>query len=516
MIDLEEVLSFDDVGALCDRDALDAIAQLVDHASDHGDLGLNAKALAWCDDVAQRPLSPKNSAVLDYFRANIWGHRQQLRQSDRAAVWAWDQEDIQRQIFFLRRSLNNKAFSKLSVVRRCQVLTNLGNQFDTVGRFVEARPMWTRALELRPDFWMARGNRGRAIVGFARALYDPGHRAVFALVAHQELVQAIRDLDACPEFGDVGLRPYFAAAAADIADHVDLEAVAETWRPDGFELGDTPEERRYRAWVLEKTLFLNPLNDLGPHSIAARDVLLLPDFVTKIDEPPVLVGFFNQLKQEFVSARWLYYEGVTDEAPHVSDRGVLLFNTLDYPALGLAPEKVKLAFRMSYSLLDKVAFFLNRYMQLGMAERQVNFRSIWREKEGAPVRPQFEASENSPFRGLYWLSRDLFEPGFKDLTEPDARLLAELRNHLEHKYVKVLFMGAPATAPSPFFDDFAYTISRADLEARALNLLRLARAALIYLSLGMHQEERRRAAAPAALQAPIHLDLWEDEWKGRL
>jgi hypothetical protein len=255
------------------------------------------------------------------------------------------------------------------------------------------------------------------------------------------------------------------------------------------------------------------LNDLGPRPIAARDVLLLPTFATAIDEAPVLAGFFNQLKQEYVSARWLYYEGVTEDEPHVSDHDVLLYNTLDYPALGLAVEKVKLAFRMAYSLLDKAAFFLNRYMGLGIPEHKVNFRSVWREKEGAPVRAQFEASENWPFRGLYWLSRDLFEPEFKALIEPDAQYVAELRNHLEHKYVKVVSMGVP----DHLDDDFAHAVSRADLEARTLHLLRLARAALIYLSLGMHKEEqRRRAASPDALEAPMVLDLWEDEWKGRL
>jgi hypothetical protein len=512
-MELEAVLRLDHLDALSDADALDAIAQLVDHAFDHGNLGLNARALSWSEAIAARPLGEADLATLDYFRANIWAHRQQVSHTDRTAAWSWDQEDQQQQIFFLRRALNNPAFAKLTVMRRCQVLTNLGNQLDTVGRFIEARTMWSRALELRPDFWMARGNRGRALLSYGRALYDTGHRAVFALVAHQELQQAVLDLDRRPAFGDASLRSRFADAAADIAQHVDLDAVADSYRPHDFALGETSEEQRFRAWALAKVLFLNPLNDLGPHPIAARDVLLLPTFATAIDEAPVLAGFFNQLKQEYVSARWLYYEGVTEDEPHVSDRHVLLYNTLDYPALGLAVEKVKLAFRMAYSLLDKAAFFLNRYMGLGIPEHKVNFRSIWREKEGAPVRVQFEASENWPFRGLYWLSRDLFEPEFRALIEPDAQYMAELRNHLEHKYVKVVSMGVSGHLD----DDFAHAVSRADLEGRTLHLLRLARAALTYLSLGMHKEEqRRRAASPDTLQAPMFLDLWEDEWKRRL
>jgi hypothetical protein len=79
---------------------------------------------------------------------------------------------------------------------------------------------------------------------------------------------------------------------------------------DGYKLGETEQEKQYRRWCLANRLFLNPLNDLGPHTVAARDTMTLPDFTTKLQEPPSLVGFFNQMKQEFVSARWMFYDGM--------------------------------------------------------------------------------------------------------------------------------------------------------------------------------------------------------------
>ena len=36
-----------------------------------------------------------------------------------------------------------------------------------------------------------------------------------------------------------------------------------------------------------------------------------------------------------------------------------------------------MAFRMAYSLLDKVAYFLNNYLALGIPERMVNFHTFW-------------------------------------------------------------------------------------------------------------------------------------------
>ena len=83
------------------------------------------------------------------------------------------------------------------------------------------------------------------------------------------------------------------------------------------------------------------------------------------------------------------------------------------------------------------------------------------------------------------------------MAEPDARALRELRIHFEHRYVKVQDLmagsaGRQNAASDSFVDTLAYSIPRSDLEARTLRLLRLVRAALIYLCLGMHWEERQR------------------------
>jgi len=519
------MLDFDNLPAvetLTDKEALDIIAQMVDHAHDTDDLELTSMALSWCQHLDGRALTEKRRMLLDYYRANAWGHRQHQRRKSPKAAWEWDQEEVEKQILFLRRALNNPAHHELSVLRQCQILTNLGNLLDTAGRFIEARALWTDALRKNPDFWMARGNRGRGLMGYANALYDGGHKAVFALTAHGELLGAVRDLDQRPEFGDPKLRPYFQNAADRIAEYYKLETIAEDFRPEDHEIVDAPSEGQYQRWCLRECLYLNPLNDAFTQAVAAQDVLHLPSFITSIDEPPTLIGLFNQMKQEFVSARWMYYDGMTSDSVHHSDHRVLLYNTLDYPAFGLAIEQLKIAFRMSYSLLDKIAYFLNRYLKLGIPEKRISFRTIWRDKPSAPLRAQFAKSENLPFRGLYWLSKDLYEKHFDEVADPDARELAELRNHLEHKYVKVLTMKRPPRAKTttfadPFFDDFAHVLTLDDLERRALRLLKLSRAALIYLSLGMHVEEQRRRddTHSNTRTAPMKLHVFDDERKRR-
>jgi tetratricopeptide (TPR) repeat protein len=519
VIDIDDAIRLETLEGLSDLEALDAIGTVADYALDHNDLELATSVLGWCDELECRQLSGKVLCLLDYFRANLWGHRQSAKLADEAAAWAWESEEARAQIYYLRRAMTNKAFAALNVLHRVQVMTNLANQLDTVGRFAEARETWTRALTLCPEFWMASGNRASGLIHYARALYDPGHHDVFVLTARRELAAAIEDLDAHPDYGDPRLRDHFEQKAQQAETLADLQDV-ETWfKPNDHSLGETPQERDYRRWTLSQTLFLNPLNDLGALPIAANDVLMLPQFTTDLDEPPNIIGFFNQLKQEFVSARWFYFEGINAEGPHFSDHEVKLYNTLDYPALGLGVEKTKMAFRMAYSLLDKIAYFLNHYMKIGIPESKVNFRTIWKPDPQSQVRETWEGSKNWPFRGLYWLSKDLFDKDFKELTDPDARALASLRNHLEHKYVKTVTMGLPvepAANGGPFFDDLAHTVTRSDLNARTLRLLKQVRCALLYLVLGINRHERQKSAStPDRLRMGMHLDVWEDDWKDR-
>lgn len=510
------LLERDSLEDLCREQAFDVIGVLIDHAHDAAAPDLAERALAFADALEARGLSAGELALLDYFRANGWSCLYACRRSNTQAVWSWDQPEIQEQIYFLRRALRGPGFDALPIQRRCEILTNLANQFDTVGRFIEAQEYWTRALALEPFFWMARGNRGRGLMHYANVLYDPGHRAVLARQAHGDLLAALVASDMRPDLGHSSVPPMFSRSAADIGREFDVEAIERSFDPDEPSLASLGEVA-YRQWCLDQRLFLNPLNDAMARPIAARDILGLPGFTTALNEPPIVVGLFNGLKQEYVSARWILHCGRNAFEAHPSDREVGLYNTLDYPVYGLRVEQLKLAFRMAYSLFDKIAYFLNHYLALGVPRNAVSFRSIWRDKKTGTLRPLFEESENWAFRGLFWIGKDLFEEGARSVAEPDAEDLATLRNHLEHKYVKVHEMVPPKPIlierrRDPHFDDLAYALSYAELEAKTLRVLKLARSALTCLSLGMHIHERKKAATAAGsdIIVPMLLTLLPD------
>jgi hypothetical protein len=72
-------------------------------------------------------------------------------------------------------------------------------------------------------------------------------------------------------------------------------------------------------------------------------------------------------------------------SPGLGQENVLLPNTLDYPSYALAVERQRTAFRVAYSLLDKIAFFLNDYFSVGR-EPQQNLVREGQQNPSSPLR----------------------------------------------------------------------------------------------------------------------------------
>ena len=276
-----------------------------------------------------------------------------------------------------------------------------------------------------------------------------------------------------------------------LAHLVDL-AYDEDFDFNQWSLGVTEEERDYRLWCLRERLFLNPLNEAYVESVAARDVLHLPDHTYKLGEIPRFPAYYNLLKQEYVSARYRLYRATHQHDPDFLMAEVLMLDSGEGQALGQYTEDLKVAFRSAYSLFDKIGLFLNDYFQVGLATGEVNFRRVWSEKSSggaSRVRPTFMGRRNWLLRGLYILSKDLFDEEFEEVAEPDAAELAGLRNQIEHRFLSLQH------SEEGLSTDTHRLIPIGAFQGKTLRLLKMAREALIYLSLAMHREEALRAEA---------------------
>ncbi len=482
---------------LDDEAALEHIGTLIDASHDAGFARGADRAIHLLDELAKRDLDVRNGAILEYFRANAWAVKEAA--SSERDPWTWEHPKRESQILALSRAAVHPGFAKLDPVRRCQILTNRANQLNTIGRFIDAIAGWDEALNIIPKFAMAHANRGYGLKHYAGLLDDDRKRAILLLHAHDGLIAAT-DADAVLDsIYPYGLVQQFAEDAKKYAASGDLDRIRELQDVGVPPFGRSKAERKYRRWCLDRQLFLNPLNDLGPHERGACDDLILPPISERFDErpravtPPPVISFFNQMKQEYVSARFMLYEGLCDTKLHFSDRGVLLFDTLDYPMHSLATERVRTAYRIAYSLLDKVAFLVNHYWKLEKNSDRINFRNVWMVEGKSRLLDCFRDYPNWPLRGLFWLSKELFDDQLKHTTGPDARELHDIRNALEHRFLQVNEGWArPFMRSTSSSESLGFSIDSDLLEAKALRVIKIARSALIQLSLAIGVEERVR------------------------
>ena len=485
-----------------DDDAIERTCSLTTLAVELARADCLSCALTWHEILEKRGITGPQAIVLDLSRANaIAGNRY-------GTVWQWDQPTLAREIFHLRRAISNPSFSQAADVTKCKCLNNLGSRLRVAGRAIEALEFWRRALEVQPNFGMALCNRARILANYGAALDDTNEGVLFLWMAHNEASAAIAPTAIYTDASDERTKESTKNLKEWIESQIDTAGISAL-NPLVFQdTSATEAERNYRNWCLVNGLFINPLNDLGPHSVAAADSMGLAQHVVRFDAPHTFESFYDQMKQEYVSARWLLYEGLTSTTPHFSDRDVLLAATEPKPSLSLAVEQLKAAYRISYSLFDKIGFFVAAYMNLGIPEKQITFRTLWRTGDKKPIRKEFDLKGNWGFCALYWLAKDFLEKENDEVAEPQARGLSEIRNHIEHKYLRVT-VAEPVTPPP---DDLAFMVSRDQFQSKASHLLKLSRSALIYLAIGVGLEERSREPGRAGVpieelpSTPILLD----------
>ena len=91
--------------------------------------------------------------------------------------------------------------------------------------------------------------------------------------------------------------------------------------------------------------------------------------------------------------------------------------------------------------------------------------------------------------------------------ETQAKELAQIRNFIEHKSFKIVEIGK-----SGLFDNgLTFVITRDEFEQKTLKLITLIRASMIYLSLGINLEEKKKVISNPVLS--IDFIGLRDEYK---
>jgi len=453
-------------------------------------------------------------SIIYYFIGNIWSSLRSINHiEENSNIWKIEQKELFNEIYYYRKSISEEGFVNLQIEYKLYIYTNLANAFSHYGRTVNALKYYDKALFLYPNFEMALVNKAECLKSYSRLSYDWSHKEILLKKSYDTYQAGAEVLyNILQEREDEYYLEILSNTMVDIIEIEELlgkELLEQEYDLDSYSLRNCKNEISYREWALENTLFLNPMNDLGLNSITTHDPLHMPDMKTEIEVGfPKYITNFNQLKQEYISYRHLLFEGINSFTKNFYDKDTHIVDDYDYNLYDISIEKIKLVFKGFYSLFDKIAFFINDYFDLGLEERNVDFRKVWYIKND--INSKFDNFENLALRGLFLISKDLFfnykdenSKEYIDVLEPDAKEINKIRNHLEHKFIMVKLLDVNSLEQIKDRERCFY-ITEKDLIKKTIYLGQLLREALIYLSFSVHKAEKDK---PKDAEKYISIDL---------
>ncbi len=380
--------------------------------------------------------------------------------------------------------------------------TNYANELNWCGRVIEALRIYRKAILLYPKFGMALGNYGKTLCSYANTVTDSGHSKELHCYAYQAIKSSINLND--PYVYD-DARKSFEILIQEYESVGDKEFLCKPIIFKQYSMGKS-SEYKYRKWCLKNHLFLNPLNDLiEQESAFAHDPLSIICYTEKAGddngiEPPKWFAMLNQLKEQYIYARFLLFEGTQAiKNLHYADKDVkLTLSSYDGVNYSIRLEHIKSAFRLLYSIFDQVAFMVNYYWKFGKAETQADANNVFKSKK---IKDYLK--DNDALTALRWIHSEFDE----NESEHDLR---KLRNAFEHKFVKI--HDSVENTNIKMDEDNFYHISEDDLIKYTFRLLELSREFIMELVYAIGIEERKNCNSQEKI---LHLSIadFDDEWK---
>jgi len=421
-----------------------------------------------------RQLAPDSHPEIAYNLANAELGLYQLAVKQGELCTAWQDK---RHELHAARATFERVGSDSSAGRglRLKALTNAGNTYDIVGRYLDALTCYDTALSIDPNFGIALGNRGVALEHAARLMH--GHSPTVLHQAAASLDAAIAARESVIQFGGRAALEDFERVRARIS-----SSTASSMSPPPNRSWSDP----HLEWCRRHKLFLHVSHECLREDTKRLDPLFFRSLLTGLSEAGHervnrLVDAFDALKQDYVAARYVAWlasdpdSPIRDHSTAVSQR-ITFLDSLTYARWGVRTGMAVQALAAATNVLDKVASFVHLYLDTSRRVRGVYFDWLWRERDGKPMDAELAAVLSRPERNIGLLA-------LCDLScdlgsgKPLARRIL-LRHTATHRFLVAHTEMVPAPASDDWFDRLRWP----DLIHNTIAQLRDARASVIYLA----------------------------------
>ena len=221
----------------------------------------------------------------------------------------------------------------------------------------------------------------------------------------------------------------------------------------------------YEYWVNENYLRINRFCDVEQLSqMSVADNVKLQNIRDTQDKCKLFEISFNDIKNTFLETRKHTFMAIGGSGE-------------------VNVELIKMTYKNFYSILDKIAVFIQAYLNIPVKVHQVDFATIWTDKKNR-IRQEFSSHpQNLSLLALYNIKLDVYgSKSFNYVIDEQTKDLQRIRNFIEHKVIVV-------REGEMTYDDYQLQISKRELGVNTIRLAQLVRCAIIYLcNFVMHAE----------------------------
>lgn len=374
------------------------------------------------------------------------------------------------------------------------VLANYANTLDHLSRTFEAIDQFFDCLQVEPSHGVAMGNCGETI---RRVLHWSEQHQSGNLLARWDLLStAVANPEGIMKWAGPPALAYYRSRVVVLRDEVaklfkDGPASLEEFRRHRQDEHSDPQPAPWLEAILHDRLLLTfNLRPLSSEYEAVDDAFFdsLSYGMSEEDERRSieLINILNGIKEEFVSARYLYYHANDEQARLARWNSVTHYGDPEGAAeFGLISGLLKASFRLAIDLLDKIASFLVTYFRLGDPKQGYNFNNFWyrgRDVKKGELHPVIaeKLQYNYPLIGLHDFQKDFFRQEFPGPVK-------DARNAAVHRWLTLYWI------PIEKAKDESTSWNLDDFSSLTLFVLRQAKSAILLLISIVNVEESRAA-----------------------
>jgi hypothetical protein len=373
----------------------------------------------------------------------------------------WFSPDLNKVIIHFKKALNLLKKRNIDDINQItlesQISTNLGNYLSQQGRFMCAKKFWQRSISLNNQP-IAHTAMYQSELYVAECLNNDESKACYHYyLAYQSLLNRLELPNDSSLFNDSYLifddeqTNHFKKWFEEAFDENAFEQLYHHYDEENL----TEDDIEYLAWCNDNCLFIDELEIDELRCALHPDSLTLPTMTCKLNltllhhEELVYHANFDEIKNDFCYARHLIFTALNTENNEQSSFNST-FKKLDdmtYSIDNIKAQNLKSAFKILYSLFDKIAYFINHFYDLNEIEKdkKINFESLFKKlnsKNGWQPHPKLSESKNHFLHALFYILKDvrdiIGQESVSDWLNPELAKIYEIRNFIEHRSFKII------------------------------------------------------------------------------